>query len=624
MASLERRTIREEETMSPSRQLIWRRLAREPGGAVLALASDGRAVLAGTAGGAFLARHATDAWEELSLPSALGNLELANPVAIAPWGDSYIATPLGLFRQLANGTWQRCLAGGTVVALRTAHDEQRRLVVVADQLDGVLVSTTAGSEWEPANAGLPTLFEVVDLVLSPRFTHDRTAMLVAADTLLLSRSRRWSWHEVESPSVSLECGAIALGERKQCTLFAGGEEGLFRSRDHGRTWEPVALPIAGGASAIAADPSGRHLAAAFERYVVRSNDGGEHWEGPIELPSHVLSVVPCGERSVVVGTLAHGCFRWEWQEATVQEWNDGLYGRLPVGLVARRPAQLVVADYSGTFFRSDDGGQTWQRADLGRGAAQFAAGSSGDFFTLALDGILRSPDALGWETVYPLEEIPESVWLSTSDDGRSVCLVSFELSAQLEPSVTVAQSSDGGATWSTREYDAFALVQGAALSPDGRALALLGIRAEDLRHVFSVLRESERRWHHHPWPAELPETSLLRLLWSADGEAVLLVADTDVWLVQRPLERRPAIRRLGSLENPASALARAGNAGWCVASGTRLWLCERSGELVRLLPSEPERTLVALTADAATPERAGYAADVGGSVWSFALADEPG
>lgn len=608
--------VRQEETMGKDAHLVWHHLTRQPGGAVLALATDGKTVLAGTASGAFLARHDADSWETLAFPHTWGRLELANPVVIAPWGDRYIATPSGLFRQQANGTWQRCLEGGTIVAIRTTTEGNRRLVIVADQLDGILVSANAGTDWEPANAGLPQLVEVVDLVVSPQFERDRTVLLVAADGAFLSRSRRWSWHEIESAPTSLECGALTTDEAGRLSLFLGGDAGLFRSRDRGRTWERIALPVEGSCSLLATDPTGRHLAAAIDRSIVRTADQGENWDCLPALPSHVLSLAVLDREHLVAGTLAHGCLVWEDRAGTWQERNTGLYGRLPIGIVARRSHELLVADYSGTVLHSPDGGSTWQRALLDRGIAQFAGGPTGPVFALALDTLLRSSDGHDWEPVRDIEELSESAWLLASDDGGTVCLVQYNLEPTLEPLVSLAFSRDSGATWQEHRTRAFALVEGAALAPDGRALAVLALRARDLQPTLSLAFLPTEQWIMHRWPEALPETSLVRLLWSATGETLLAVVDTDVWLVRHPLER-PRIARVGRLDAPASALGRAGSAGWFLASGTRLWHCASSGTLRALGPDGPEQTVVALTGDPTATGLAGYAADVGGSIWSF-------
>lgn len=606
--------------MGRDTHLVWRHLTRQPGGAVLALATDGQTVLAGTASGAFLARHDADTWETLALPDTWGRLELANPVVIAPWGDRYIATPLGLFRQQPNGNWQRCLEGGTIVAIRAVADGTRRLVIVADQLDGILVSSNAGTDWEPANAGLPQLVEIVDLTLSPQFERDRTAMLVTADGIYLSRSRRWSWHEIESAPAMLECGAIAVDEHGRLTLLAGGEGGLFRSRDRGRTWEAATLPVEGSCSALATDPTGHSVAAAIDRHVIRSPDGGDTWQRLPDVPSHILSLAILDSERLVAGTLAQGCLRWETSTAAWLSWNSGLYGRLPVGLVTRRTGELVIADYSGTIFQTVDRGETWQTVMLERGIAQFAGGTSGPVFALALDALLRSHDGRAWETVHEITDLSESAWLVVSDDGRTVFLVQYTLEETLQPLVSLVSSMDSGNTWHTDETDTFAHVQGAALAPDGRALALLALHADSLHHTLSVLSTSRGRWHHHRWPETLPETTMARLLWSVDGEALLVVIETDVWLVHRPLER-PRIARIGRLDSPASALGRAGNSGWFLAAGARLWYCEASGKLRALAPDQPEQTIVALAGDPASPVLSGYAADVGGNVWWFSLVD---
>ncbi|MBO9359964.1 MAG: hypothetical protein J7450_10455 [Thermomicrobium sp.] len=597
-------------------RVAWQRLVRPTGGAVLSLATDGHILLAGTASGAFVATQPGETWVPLPFPANWGRLELANPVAIAPWGDRYIATPSGLYRSKVDGSWQRCLEATSIVALRTSREGEQQLVVVADQLDGVLISPDAGTSWEAANAGLATQVEIVDLALSPRFAEDHLALLVTSDGVFVNRSRRWRWQAAAPVPGLLECGAFLTNESGRVSCLVGGDEGLFRSDDRGRSWRAISLPHQGSWSVLATDRAGRVVAAASDRSLVWSSDG-EHWEALPDLPTPALSLAVLDERWLVVGTLSQGCLLGERPVTTWREWNDELYGHFPLGIVVRANGELVTSDYSGTVLRSPDEGRTWERVVLDRGLAQFAGGATGPLFALALDAVLRSSDALHWQEVYALDDISESTWLLVSDDGRTVFLIEHDVEPTLEPVVLLHASTDGGITWQTSESEAFALVQGAALAPNGSALALLTVRMEDLRQALSIRTLPDGDWRHYPWSEPLPETGIVRMLWSENGEAILVVAENEVWIVRQPLGR-PLIRFVEELDNPVSALGRAGTTGWFIATGTSLWYCETTGELRKLEPSLPQHTIVAVTGGRAVGALQGYAADVGGTIWRFA------
>ncbi|MCS7051018.1 MAG: hypothetical protein NZL87_05340, partial [Thermomicrobium sp.] len=526
--------------------LHWRALLRETGGAVLALGTDGHELLAGTASGPFIASVDDRRWLPLTPPPGQEHLELAQPVTIAPWGDRYLGTPQGILRQRSDGTWEHCLGTGLTVAIRTAVVDHRRLVAVADRFDGVLVSHDGGREWQPANAGLALLSEVVDLVLSPHFARDHLALLVTADAVYLSRSRRFAWHECEAPPGSLECGAIIPGHHGPI-LFLGGELGLFRSDDLGRSWIPVSLPVTGSCNVLATDPKTVVIAAAIGRSIVRSSDHGRTWERLPDLPSHVLSLAVPTPRLVVAGTLARGCLRWN---AETGSWHpdDGLYGRLPIGLLVRNQSDghaLVQVDYSGTVFHSVDEGGSWSRVELDRGIAQVAGGRTGPVFLLSLDGIVRSTDLESWSTVLPVEDIAETAWLLAADDGQRVFFVFQDMSETLEPIVRISVSDDGGTTWHELQSRSGLALRGAALSPDGEALALVTIRVERAHPMLSVLLG--REWTDHRWPDPLDESSLVRLAWSPVGDAVLAVTAQEVRLVRPVRQRRMRIGTIGRI-----------------------------------------------------------------------------
>ncbi|MCM8745500.1 hypothetical protein NET03_03045 [Thermomicrobium sp. CFH 73360] len=599
-------------------QLVWRELLRETGGAVLALATDGRSILAGTASGAFLTTMESAVWTPIEFPADKTKLELAQPVALAPWGDRYIATPNGIFRQHADGaSWEHCLGAGLTVAIRTAQADGH-FVVVADRLDGVLVSRNGGTDWQPANAGLAAFSEIIDLVLSPRFAQDHLALLVTADATYISRSRRFTWRPVAHPPGSPECAAILAAEQGT-TLFIGGELGLFRSDDLGRTWHAVPLPVNGPCNVLATDPAASVLVAAIDRAIVRSWDGAGTWEHLPETPSHVLSLAAPDQQQVIVGTLSRGCLRWEAQSATWRAWNAGLYGRLPVGLLARLTEggiKLVIADYSGTITHSDDGGQTWTHVELDLGLAQLVGGRTGPIFALTLEGILRSTDCAQWQMVLQLEDIAEAAWLLASDDGQRVFFVVQDVENTDEPIVRIQYSLDQGLTWNTLPGTELAVVRGATLSPDGELLALVTILSEHPQPTLSLWARREQQWIHRRWPDGLDEASLLRLSWSASGDAILTVADEDVWLIRTVHQRRPRIVKIGRLESPATALSHDARTGWLLATGTTLWQCNAQGQLQRLEPECPGHTIVALANVPSLPQVIGYAADAGGSLWS--------
>jgi len=188
----------------------------------------------------------------------------------------------------------------------------------------------------------------------------------------------------------------------QETMFAGIDPaGLFRSADHGRSWQPVT---------------------ALNEHRTRAT-----WE-PSQgcFAVHSICVDPRHADRIVVAVSAGGVFRSEdgggsWQPANVGVRAENLPERYPesghnvhrVVMHPRVPERLYRQCYNGTY-RSDDGACSW---------VEITAGLPSDFgYGIAVDP--HDPD-----TVY---QIPES---------------SSHLRAPVDGKLCVYRSRDAGRSW---------------------------------------------------------------------------------------------------------------------------------------------------------------------------------
>ncbi len=157
-------------------------------------------------------------------------------------------------------------------------------VFVGTRAHGLFRSLDGGSSfslvWEPPG------MRPFSLVVSPRFSSDRTAFATAADGVYRSRDGGVRWQRVGSGDEFGQANlAVSPDYPTDHTLFAGGRRGLFRSRDGGETWQRLTIDPAdaeGAIDGIALSPNfgvePHVLVRTTGRGLVRSRDGGETFE----------------------------------------------------------------------------------------------------------------------------------------------------------------------------------------------------------------------------------------------------------------------------------------------------------------------------------------------------------
>jgi len=295
------------------------------------------------------------AWEPiLFLPSGV------RPVALAasPQGILYLATTLGAYRSLDQGTtWRPGVRSGGGQA--RPDDYLVDVTVVPGSPDAVLTSGyseiwrsgDAGTTWQPSSAGL--------------YGNEFDALTVAADS----------------------------------TVYAAvTTQGIFRSRDRGATWRKRTVGLGLGPpqpptnvdftiSALAADPhDSAHLYAAISiaaagattRSIAHTTDAGDHWQyssspaGTAVIRS--LQVDPASSEGLYaiadVDTIVPAVLHSFDGGKTWSHLLTDAKAILSLAIDPQRPTTL----YAGTFDRflkSVDRGRSWRQA--GRGLPRAAS-----------------------------------------------------------------------------------------------------------------------------------------------------------------------------------------------------------------------------------------------------------
>ncbi|NEE00217.1 WD40/YVTN/BNR-like repeat-containing protein [Phytoactinopolyspora halotolerans] len=270
----------------------------------------------------------------------------------------------------------------------------------------------ADQEWEffgPGNIG----GRVVDIAVDPE-VEDQIFIAAASGGVWRSSDAGMTYEPVWPDDWVQGMGAVAM--TSDGTLFAGtgeaqpgggsitfGGDGVYRSPDRGETWEHVGLSDSHAIARFAIDPSDedRIFAAATgnlftpggERGVYLSEDGGDTWNQvlpPLNDTTGATEVLidPSDPDRVYAAMWDHlrephqrtyggpGSSLWRSDDGgqTWQRMTDGLptdddQGRWGIALAPSDPQRLYA--YVGTalgpfraFYRSDDGGDTWEQTPV--------------------------------------------------------------------------------------------------------------------------------------------------------------------------------------------------------------------------------------------------------------------
>jgi len=302
---------------------------------------------------------------------------------------------------------------------RPRRSRQRGLTARAGLAVGIIVLLAAGFAyaWHANNAG-PNISHVHGLAVDP-FDPDRIWVATHEGLLVWRESKGW-----EGPVGSIiDLMGFAVAPERD-VLYASGHPGpglnmpnpvgLIRSRDGGRSWEPVALAGEVDFHAMAVSPADQRRIHGFcygDGRFYRSDDGGRTWtrtevaaiagphgRGPLQLVAHptdpdtllaagedgllrsedggrtwqpilpgavtAAAFVPSDPQQLLAYAVAAGLVRSAdggrtWQPLGLQVGDD----RDPVVAIAVHPGEagtVYVATFAGNLLRTQDGGRTWQ------------------------------------------------------------------------------------------------------------------------------------------------------------------------------------------------------------------------------------------------------------------------
>ncbi|MFN8526152.1 MAG: hypothetical protein U0821_23875 [Chloroflexota bacterium] len=348
----------------------WRPFSSLTGGTVACFAPHNPAksqrVVAGSGVGVHESLDGGRSWSTLSVGT------LPPPVEVlAGHGDVLFAGCAGGLYKSADGghTWRQVLTECRATAAAVAPDyAESGLVFAGTERDGIVRSDDGGTNWTSSNPGLLDL-SVLALALSPEFARDHTGFAATTTGLYRTRNAGKAWRivalPVEEPAV--ECLAVSPSFATDRLVLAGTDgHGLLISRDAGAKWAVVSELDRETVTAVhaSATTAGLVLLAATPDRVLQSLDGGESWQTVTESIGPVLCLAAVSEangKSILAGRPSIGVARIAEGGHAAEEACDGLAARLLLDVAPMPVASsgLCLLDLEHGVLQSTDRGQHW-------------------------------------------------------------------------------------------------------------------------------------------------------------------------------------------------------------------------------------------------------------------------
>lgn len=143
------------------------------------------------------------------------------------------------------------------------------------------------------------------------------------------------------------------------TLYAAvAGEGLYHSTNGGTSFSLVSQDVGGAVMALAVKSNGSILAGDMQRGLLESRDGGKRWRQILRAQLAGLAINPRDPQRIVAtgpGILLSTNGGKTWSQTLKLDQGAG-----PVAWAASKPNMAYVVGFDQTFYRSDDGGLTWQ------------------------------------------------------------------------------------------------------------------------------------------------------------------------------------------------------------------------------------------------------------------------
>ncbi|MCZ6508906.1 MAG: hypothetical protein O7A04_12785 [Acidobacteria bacterium] len=456
------------------------------------------------------------------------------PAGLLPRVVGLLVLALAALPLAADGWHSVPLFGADVRSL--AFDPAAPERVLAGTSSGqVYESGDLGASWRPAGArvALPG-WVVSSLKFDPhregRVWASLWALWGADGAVAMSDDGGRTWQMRHDGLPPRQVYDLALAPDRAGELFAATREGVWRTRDSGRTWAHLTAfePAIGKVTTLLVDPHDPDvLYAGTWRRAYRSDDRGRSWHGifgGMALDSEVFSLRPGVNEGELWASTCGWVYNARDRGRRWQRHTDGLDERRTPSFEVLPTGALLAGTIAGVY-RSDDQGASWER---------------------------RSPVlAVATMAVHPSR--PDVVLVGSEGSG-------------------VWRSLDGGNSFESSALGMVGVrVTDVVAALDGLALSVRHTEHSDGVHQLVGARLTLDRDSHLPMVLDL----------AADGAVIYAATEAGLWRRAAEVWDRVARFGTGRIENVTSA------DGWVVAQSRTEIVSLRHGEVDRLPVSAP-------------------------------------
>ena len=364
-------------------------------------------------GGIFKSEDGGQTWEGIGLEGIEILCDLHQTLAIDQQnGDLlYVNTKEGIYGSRDGGeTWQ-FLTGDPCRSLEVAPDNGNIAYCVS--WEAILITSNGGHTWKAYEGIYSYESGITAIAVSP---HDPQTLIYGGRGVLVSNDGGETWTErnnglgagrIDLTLDPLNSTLLYLEEPRSGSLYRSADGGrtwvlltdsardlafdsagkflyrnqgdeLIRSHDGGQSWERLPIPIEHNSQGIASHPKeSQRLYLTYGRdnppYLFFSKDGGNTWESAVGMESihdgRLFFDNDLGNVVYVFGDSdsfrsEDGGETWDRCEFT-GEWHSRSASRLVVD--PRNSDRLILATRGGGVLISEDGCQSWRHSNMGLG-----------------------------------------------------------------------------------------------------------------------------------------------------------------------------------------------------------------------------------------------------------------
>ena len=218
---------------------------------------------------------------------------------------------------------------------------------------GLYVSADGGSHWR---------FDALngDDAMNLARPGGDTVWLAGHNVFKKSSDGGASWSDVRPAGLpSLDIHGFAVDPSDARTLYAAvAGQGLYRSRDGGRSFALMSSQVGGNVMALAVMRDGRILAGDMRQGLLQSSDGGASWKRTLRAQLMGLAVNPSDPKRLLAagaGIALSTDGGRSWRSAL--DLPDGVG---PIAWSQSNPSLAYAVAFNRTLYRSRDGGESWQ------------------------------------------------------------------------------------------------------------------------------------------------------------------------------------------------------------------------------------------------------------------------